>query len=104
MVSGARQTWLGGLTMARGPKTALTLRLTDAERQTLTAWQRSTTIPAGRAPRGRMILQLADGVPLSHIATTVGLSRRFVYKWVRRFQEHGIAGLTDKPGRGKRPW
>ena len=48
--------------MARGRHTALTIRLTADERQTLMAWQRSTTIPAGRARRGRMILLLADGL------------------------------------------
>ena len=89
--------------MARGRKTALHIRLTAADRQTLRSWQRSTTIPAGRARRGRIILQLADGVPISHIATTVGISRRFVYKWVQRFMQDGIAGLADKPGRGYRP-
>ena len=88
--------------MARGRKTALHLRLTPAERQTLLAWQRSTSIPAGRARRGRIILQLADGVPVSHIATTVGIGRRFVYKWVQRFMQDGIDGLADKAGRGHR--
>ena len=58
--------------MARGRKTALTLRLTPRERLTLMAWQRSTTITLGRARRGRMILLLADGMPIAHIADTVG--------------------------------
>ncbi len=89
--------------MARGRKTSLHIRLTPADRQTLRSWQRSTTIPAGRARRGRIILQLADGVPISHIATTVGISRRFVYKWVQRFVQYGVEGLADKPGRGHRP-
>jgi len=88
--------------MARGRKTSLTIKLTAEERRALTAWQRSTTIPAGRARRGRIILQLADGVPISHIATTVGISRRFVYKWAKRFLQHGVEGLADKPGRGYR--
>ena len=88
--------------MARGRKTALHIRLTPAERQTLRAWQRSTTLPAGRARRGRIILQLAEGVPVSHIATTVGISRRFVYKWVQRFMQDGLDGLADKAGRGHR--
>jgi len=48
--------------MARGRKTALTMQLTADERQTLMAWQRSTTIRAGRARRGRIILLLADGI------------------------------------------
>jgi biotin operon repressor len=88
--------------MARGRQTALRIRLTPADRQTLQSWQRSTTIPAGRARRGRIILQLADGVPISHIAATVGISRRFVYKWVQRFMQDGIEGLADKAGRGYR--
>src|SRR6266568_9113972 len=88
--------------MARGRKTSLTIRLTPAERQTLLAWQRATTISAGRARRGRIILLVADRVPISHIADTVGISRRFVYKWVQRFLQAGLEGLADKQGRGRR--
>src|SRR5438552_5107462 len=59
--------------MGQGRTTSLTLRLTPAERRTLLAWQRSaTTISAGRARRGRMLLLVADGVPIAHVATTVG--------------------------------
>src|SRR5688500_5214809 len=88
--------------MARGRTTSLTLRLTPAQRQTLRAWQRASTISAGRARRGRIILLLADGVPISTIATTVGISRRFVYKWAQRFLQQGVEGLVDKSGRGYR--
>ncbi len=88
--------------MARGRRTSLTIRLTAQERRTLLAWQRSTAIPAGRARRGRVILLMADQVSISHIAATVGISRRFVYKWVQRFQQEGLAGLADRPGRGQR--
>ena len=88
--------------MAHGRKTSLTIRLTSAERQTLLAWQRATAIPAGLARRGRMVLLLADGVPITAIAATVGISRRFIYKWAWRFQEQGLAGLADKPGRDSR--
>jgi CRP-like cAMP-binding protein len=88
--------------MARGRTTALTIRLTPEERQTLLAWRRSTTIPAGMARRGQILLLLADGVPITDIAAVVGIARRHVYKWVRRFQEEGLAGLTDKSGRGVR--
>jgi len=89
--------------MPRGRHTSLTIDLTAEQRQTLTAWQRSTTIPVGRAKRGRVILLIADRVPLSHIADTVGISRRFVYKWAQRFLQEGLEGLVDKPGRGHRP-
>ena len=66
--------------MAQGRKTSFTIRLTPAQRQTLMAWQRATTISAGLARRGRMILLLADGATITDTAATVGISRRFVYK------------------------
>jgi transposase len=88
--------------MARGRKTALTIYLTPTERQTLLAWQRATTIAAGRARRARIILLVADGLTVTDVAATVGLGRRFVYTWVQRFLEQGVEGLADKPGRGYR--
>ena len=88
--------------MPRGRKSSLMIRLMPVERRTLLAWQRATTISAGRARRGRIILLMADGVPITDIATTVGISRRFVYKWAQRFLEQGLEGLADKPGRGHR--
>ena len=86
--------------MARGRTTSLTIHLTPAQRRTLLAWQRATSIPAGLARRGRIILLVSDGVPITHVAAAVGISRRFVYKWVRRFLEQGLEGLVDKSGRG----
>ena len=89
--------------MAQGRKTALTLRLTPRERLTLMGWQRSTTMTAGRARRARILLLLADGMPMTHIADTVGISRRFVYKWAQRFLQEGVEGLADRSIRGAWP-
>ena len=83
--------------MTSGRRTALTIQLTAAERQTLQGWQRSKTISARRARRGRMLLLLAAQVPVSHIATTVGCTRHYIYKWAQRFLTEGLAGLVDKP-------
>src|SRR5437588_9689392 len=102
VAKGPRAPCRGGLGMARGRTTSLTIRLTPAQRQTLVAWQRTTTIRAGLARRGRMVLLLADGVPITDIAATVGISRRHIYKWVQRFLEQGVEGLANKPGRGHR--
>jgi transposase len=88
--------------MAQGRKTSLTIRLTPAERQTLLAWQRATTIRAGLVRRARIILLLADGVTITDIARAVGMSRRHTYKWIQRFVQEGLAGLEAKPGRGGR--
>ena len=82
--------------MARGRKTSRTIHLTPAERRTLLAWQRATTIPAGLARRGRIILLLADGMTITDMATIVGISRRFVYNWVQRFLAEGVAGRLGR--------
>jgi DNA-directed RNA polymerase specialized sigma24 family protein len=85
--------------MAPGRKTSLAIYLTAEQRQTLLAWQRATTISAGLARRARIVLLLADGVTITDIAATVGLSRRHTYKWIQRFLQEGLEGLQDKPGR-----
>ena len=89
--------------MARGRRTSFTIRLTPAERRTLLTWQRATTVPAGLARRARLLLLLADGMTITEAAATVGLSRRHSYKWIQRFVQEGLEGLSDKPGRGHRP-
>src|SRR3989442_6382510 len=81
---------------AAGRKTALTIHLTADDRQTLLAWQRSTTIWAGRARWARTSLLLPDGGPVAHVATMVGITRRYVYKWAKRFLQDGVEGLADK--------
>ena len=81
--------------MPRGRTTALTIHLTPTDRQALLLWQRSTAISAGRARRGRIIVLLAERVSISDIALTVGIGRRFVYKWVQRFQTQGLAGVVS---------
>ena len=88
--------------MARGRKTSLRIRLTLAERQTLLSWQRATTISAGHARRGWIIILVSEQRSISDIALTVGISRRAIYKWVQRFLAQGIEGLTDRQGRGGR--
>ena len=89
--------FLQGVTMPRGRTTSLTIRLTSAQRQTLLAWQRATTIPAGQARRGRIMLLLADGMTITDTAATVGMSRRHTYKWIQRFLQQGVEGLQDRP-------
>ena len=89
--------------MARGRTTSLTIRLTPAERRTLLAWQRSRTLPAGLARRARMLLLLSEGMTITDIAATVGMSRRHTYKWIQRFVQEGLEGLEERaPGPHRR--
>lgn len=89
--------------MARGRKTALAVELSEEERTELESWQRSTTMASGLARRGRIVLLLAQKVSISEIARRVGLRRRHVEKWAKRFMDGRIDGLADKKGRGRAP-
>ena len=86
--------------MARGRKSSLRIVLSPEERQTLERWQRSTTMTAGRARRGKIILLLAMGYSQSHVAQAAGVQRAVVRKWAKRVLAQRLDGLVDAPGRG----
>ena len=48
-----------------------------------------------------MILLMAQGRRIIDIAATVGVTRRFVYKWTARFLVHGTEGLWELPRGGR---
>jgi Winged helix-turn helix len=86
--------------MARGRKSSLRIVLSPAEQETLERWQRSTTVAAGLARRGKLILLLAAGCAQSDVAQMVGVQRGIVRKWAKRFLAQRLDGLADAPGRG----
>jgi transposase len=86
--------------MARGRKSSLGIILSPTERDTLERWQRSTTIAAGLARRGKIILLLADRHAQSQVAQLVGVQRGVVRKWAKRFLAQRLEGLADALGRG----
>lgn len=86
--------------MARGRKSSLHILLSSEEPDTLEHWQRSTTIAAGLARRGKIILLLAAGYSQSDAAGLVGVQRTVVRKWAKRFLAQRLEGLSDAPGRG----
>jgi hypothetical protein len=89
--------------MARGCRSPFSIFLSPVERAQLEQWQRSTTIQAGLAKRGQIILLRADGLALTEIARRLGVGRRIIRKWLKRFLNQRLAGLSDKPGRGRQP-
>ena len=86
--------------MARGRTSSLVITLSPTERETLERWQRSTTMVAGLARRGKMILRLADRHSQAQVAQLVGRQRGVVRKWAKRFLVQRLDGLADAPGRG----
>lgn len=90
--------------MSQGRKTEIRILLTPEERHRLESWQRSTTISHGLAKRGRIILMFSSGSSISEISRTIHIARGPVYKWIKRFAMKRIDGLSDKTGRGRRPF
>ncbi len=53
-------------------------------------------------PRGRQLLVervQVQGMPVAHVARAMGISRQCAHRWVRRFEEEGLAGLEDRSSR-----
>jgi Winged helix-turn helix len=87
----------------RGRKSSLRIVLTAEERIELQRRLRCTTTPAGLARRSRVILGVADGLPLVQVARLVGMTEKHVRKWAARFLKSRLEGLDDRPGRGRKP-
>jgi hypothetical protein len=90
--------------MVQGRRTALVIELSPQEKQELERWQRSRTIRAGLARRGRIIVALAECQSISQISRALHIRRKGVYLWARRFLKERLDGLADRPGRGRKPF
>lgn len=76
--------------------------LTSEQREELTRWAQSRTLPAGDVFRARLILALADGKSWSQIESELDTSRPTIARWKARFEQHGMAGL-DARHKGSEP-
>lgn len=82
-----------------------TMTLTADERQTLERL-RDTAPKAYLRERAAAILKVADGIPAAWVARDGLLRPRdpdTVYAWLNRYGRDGRAGLTIRPGRGRKP-
>ena len=55
--------------------------------------------PAGRRT---LVMRIASGRPVAHVAAEMGVARQTGYKWWRRWLAEGDAGLFDRPSRPHR--
>lgn len=81
------------------------LALTADQRQELVALRATAAKPYVRE-RAAALLKIADGCAAAAVARTGLLRPRqpdTVYRWLARYRAEGIAGLTDRPGRGRKP-
>ncbi|MGH2845470.1 MAG: helix-turn-helix domain-containing protein [Thermoleophilaceae bacterium] len=64
---------------------------------------RSYTSPYWEVTRARMVLLAADGLRNDQIAARLDCGRDVVSQWRKRFFEQRLAGLEDRPRRGRPP-
>jgi transposase len=83
-------------------KSPYVLDLTSAQRRELEARARRYTLPYRDVVRAKIVLMAAEGLDNDEIAARLDTRREIVSKWRKRFFEHGLAGLEERP-RGGRP-
>jgi len=79
----------------------INIQLSEKDRSKLNQWANSGRTEQRLAMRARIILLSVEGHTLAEIAAHVGVTRKIVSLWRRRFFEMGIDGLKDMPGRGR---
>src|ERR1700746_2051720 len=80
------------------------IELAAEEAEELSRRARATTISVRDRRRAEIIVLSAQGLTQQHIAEQLGISRVAVNRWVGRFALHRLDGLTDRAGRGRKPW
>ena len=79
------------------------IELSDEERLVLESLARSYTLPYWRVVRAQMVLLAAEGLRNDQIADRLRCRREVVSQWRKRFFEQRLAGLEDRPRRGRPP-
>lgn len=69
---------------------------TEAEREELTRWSGSRTLPARDVFVASLILALAEGKSYTQIETELNTSRPTIARWKARFEKAGMAGLEPQ--------
>ena len=96
--AGSAQPWADGVRVPclQGPRRGRRLvrkgRKSQAERKSFTADQRLLMLDTWQR----------SGLPGGDFSALVGVSKHTLYAWKKKFEEHGPAGLADRPRGGRR--
>src|SRR5437868_9105785 len=80
------------------------IELAAEEAEELSRRARATTVSVRDRRRAEIIVLSAQGLTQQRIAEQLGISRVAVNRWVGRFALHRLDGLSDRAGRGRKPW
>lgn len=84
-------------------KSPYVIELNSQERQVLEARARKYTLSYREVVRARIVLMAAEGLENTQIALRLDTDRETVWKWRKRFFEQRLAGLEERPRRGRPP-
>lgn len=84
-------------------RVALPLNCTGEVRQELVQLSKSRTDEARLIERAKIVLRCLTGERNDEVAARLGTHPATVGTWRKRFAEHGLAGLQDRPRSGKPP-
>jgi len=77
--------------------------LTEAEHKELRRRVNAHSVSKRDSRRAAIVLRRASGLKQHDVAAELGVSVACVNKWSQRFERDGLAGLNDRPGRGRKP-
>lgn len=82
-------------------KSPFGIRLSREERRVLETRSRQYTLPYRDVVRARIVLLAAEGLANEAIGARLDMPRPVVSKWRQRFFRERLAGLEERPRRGR---
>jgi transposase-like protein len=81
----------------------LAVNLTDKDRAGLASLLRREGYDGSVSARAQIVLWRAEGHLVPEIARMAGTTKPTVYKWIARYEQHGLDGLSDRVSTGRPP-
>jgi transposase len=79
------------------------MNITDEDRVSLESLLRRDGYDGSVSARARIVLWRAEGHSAPKIALMAGTTKPTVYKWIARYEQQGIDGLSDRVSTGRPP-
>lgn len=79
------------------------MELTDEDLVELQSQLRGEGYDGSVSARAQIVLWRAEGYSAQEIARMASTTKPTVYKWIERYEQHGIDGLTDRVSTGRPP-
>jgi hypothetical protein len=90
--------WWGALVSRTSP---FVIQLSESERIELEARSRHHSLPHRVVVRAKLVLMAAGGMDNHAIGASLGVDRKSVSRWRKRFFEERLGGLEERPRSGR---